>query len=236
MVGRVSIPLPPVDHPAFQMDKLQQEQDRMFNDSLETAVHVDLGRYLGRWFEIARLPNPRQSDECTDVCIDYAIDGQGALRFTRGCINPDGISHIDEGRLATDDVSRAKLRTSFMPDRLRWLPFTWRDYWILRIDDDYSMALIGARNRRRLWLLSRTRQPDPGMRDAFLAHAERQGFNLTSLLYTQQARTPALREWPQKAGPGDGGAAVAHNGRNGQALQVGAVRVERRDPLPPAQH
>ncbi|WP_165967407.1 lipocalin family protein [Luteimonas aestuarii] len=195
----------------------------MFNDSLETAAHVDLGRYLGRWFEIARLPNPHQSDECTDVRIDYTLDEQGALRFSRSCINPDGLSRIDGGRLTTKDVGRAKLSVSFVPDSLRWLPFTHRDYWILRIDEDYTMALIGARNRRRLWLLSRARQPDPGLRDEFLAHAERQGFDLTALLYTQQERTHALREWPQPDAHAENAAAA----RGGLAMQVEAVRVER---------
>lgn len=203
----------------------------MFNDTLEAAAHVDLGRYLGRWFEVARLPNPGQSDECTDVRIDYTINEQGELRFSRQCINPGGLSQTDEGRLTASDVGRAKLRVNLMPKGLQWLPFAHRDYWILRIDADYTMALIGARNRRRLWLLSRTRQPDPAMRDAFLAYAERQGFDLTPLLYTQQDRTHALREPPapqdmQRSTP---------QARNGRALQVEAVRVGHNDRVPPAQ-
>lgn len=165
----------------------------MFNDAPATVAHVDLQRYLGRWFEIARLPNRRQSEDCTDVTTDYAPAGSGGLRLVQRCIQVGGDRRTDEGVLTATGDGNARLRLSFLPRALRWLPFTRVDYWILRLDPDYTMSLVGSRNRRRLWLLSRNRHPDPAMRDAFLAHAERLGYDLTALIHTPQDRQHDVR-------------------------------------------
>jgi apolipoprotein D and lipocalin family protein len=174
------------------MDEQRQEQDLMFSDAPTTAPHVDLGRYLGRWFEIARLPNRRQAEDCTDVSADYAPTDDG-LQVVQRCIDVGGDRRSDEGVLTVTGRDSAKLSISFLPERLRWLPFARRDYWILRLDPEYTMSLIGSRNRRRLWLLARHRQPDPAMRDEFLAHAERLGYDLTALIHTPQASSQDAR-------------------------------------------
>jgi apolipoprotein D and lipocalin family protein len=199
----------------------------MFNDALETAADVDLERYLGRWFEIARLPNPRQSEDCTDVRIDYALDGDGTLRFVRQCMEPGGLCRTHSGTLVADAVRDARLRACLLPDALRWLPFAYQDYWILRLEDDYSMATIGTRNRRRLWLIARARHPDPTLRDDFLAHAERLGYDLTALIHTPQDRARDL--------PGHHLAQSEPGDPRGRAFQVEAVRVTERERSDPRQ-
>lgn len=160
----------------------------MFNDAPATVAHVDLERYLGRWFEIARLPNRRQTEDCIDVSVDYLPHGSGSLRMVQRCIDAGGHSRVDEGLLTATGGGNARLRLSFLPAGLRWLPFTRSDYWILRLDPDHTMSLVGSRNRRRLWLLARIRHPDPAMRDDFLAHAEGLGYDLTELIHTPQDR------------------------------------------------
>jgi len=85
----------------------------------------------------------------------------------------------------------AKLEVSFMPDGLKWVPFTKGDYWILRVDEDYRTALVGTPNRKYLWLLARTPAIEPERRQAFLDTAVQQGFDLDALIYTPQR--PAAR-------------------------------------------
>lgn len=165
----------------------------MFTDAPATVARVDLRRYLGRWFEIARLPNRRQGEDCSDVACDYTLADDGSIRVTQRCVDPTGACRREEGVLKRgSDGSHARLRISFAPSTLRWLPFSHRDYWILRLDADYTMSLVGTPGRRRLWLLARARHPDPSMRDAFLAHAAALGYDLTALIHTQQDRTPQV--------------------------------------------
>lgn len=160
----------------------------MFNDAPATVAHVDLERYLGRWFEIARLPNRGQTEDCIDVTAEYTRSESGGLRLVQRCIEVGGDSRTDKGVLTPIDGSNTRLRLSFLPRALSWLPFTHSDYRILRLDPDYTMSLVGSRNRRLLWLLARSRHPDPAMRDDFLAHAERLGYDLTPLIHTPQDR------------------------------------------------
>lgn len=163
----------------------------MFAAALPTVARVDLQRYSGRWFEIARLPTRFQSDECTDLVVDYTLQPGNRLDVRNTCMLPDGRTCITRGLAWPQDDTHARLRVSFMHDGLRWLPFTARKHCILRLDHDYTMSLVGTPGRRCLWLLARKRMPDPTMRDDFLAHAAAIGFDLTALIHTPHARPAA---------------------------------------------
>ena len=79
---------------------------------------------------------------------------------------------------------------TFLPEGLRWIPFTKGDYWVLRIDEEYRTALIGGPNRKYLWLLSRTPDLDAATRDDFLATARGQGYDLGELIDTRHTGKP----------------------------------------------
>ncbi len=160
----------------------------MFAGVLPTVARTDLQRYSGRWFEIARLPMHLQSDDCTDLIVDYTLQPGNRMLVRNECLLPDGRICISHGVAWPKDGTHARLRVSYMREGLRWLPFTARRRWILRLDHDYTMSLVGTPGRRRLWLLARTRTPDPAMRDDFLAYAASIGFDLTALIHTQHAR------------------------------------------------
>lgn len=181
----------------------------MFADAPPTVARVDLRRYLGGWFEIARLPTRFQSEDCTDVTAEYTLGDGDALRIRNQCTLCDGRTRDSTGEAWPIDASHARLKVSFLPEGLRWLPFTRGDYWILLLDEAYSISLVGTPNRRALWLLSRTRHPEPALRDGYLAHAEALGYDLTPLIHTPHRapdRIPAtthptpspMREDPQR--------------------------------------
>lgn len=161
-----------------------------------TVARVDLRRYLGRWFEVARLPMRFQKDDCTDVVAEYSLGHDGEVCVHNRCTQCDGRYSTADGIATPVDESNARLKVSFMPEGLRWLPFTRGDYWVLRLDPAYTMSLVGTPNRRHLWLLARTRRPDPATRDEALAYAASLGYDLTSLIHTPHGRS---------ADGGDGG-------------------------------
>jgi apolipoprotein D and lipocalin family protein len=119
----------------------------------EPAKAVDLRRYLGRWFEIARY-DQRFERGCEAATADYAMRDDGRIDVVNRCRKRDG--RLEEARgiaKIVDDETKAKLKVSFFG------PF-FGNYWILDHSDDYSWSIVGEPSGRYLWILSRT--PNPG--------------------------------------------------------------------------
>ena len=84
-------------------------------------------------------------------------------------------------------VRASRLEVSFLPEGLRWIPFTKGDYWMIGLEPDYSVALVGGPDRKYLWLLARTPRIEPDTRAHYLALARAQGFDLSPLIETPQS-------------------------------------------------
>lgn len=111
---------------------------------------VDLSRYEGKWYEIARYPTFFQRQCAGDVTAEYSSEADGSIRVVNRCRTTDG--RFDEA-IGTATVvpgsGNARLRVSF------GVPFIRGDYWIIALDDDYQWALVGHPSRKYLWILSR---------------------------------------------------------------------------------
>jgi len=131
------------------------------------VASVDLERYAGDWFEIARLPNWFERRCVADVTASYRLRPDGRLdvvnrcRSRKGSVTARGVARV------VDDRTRARLKVRFAPALLSFLPFVWGDYWILALGDAYEWAVVGTPDRRCLWVLSRT----PRLADASVARA-----------------------------------------------------------------
>lgn len=155
---------------------------------LRLAPSVDLSRYAGVWYEIARLPN-RFEDKCAgDVTAEYTPLGKGRLKVVNRCLKGDGrlseatgVAKLAGGR---GDTSRLKVR--FAPSFLSFLPFVWGDYQIIELAPDYSHALVGEPGRKYLWVLSRTPRMDEGTYRRLTEAAGSQGFDVSRLVRTRQ--------------------------------------------------
>lgn len=160
-----------------------------------TVAHVDLGRYAGLWYEVARLPN-RFQDQCAgDVTAFYALRGDGRIDVTNACRTEDGSRDEAEGvaRVVAEDGSNAKLKVRFAPRILTWLPFVWGDYWVLDLADDYSYAMVGDPSREYLWFLSRTPAVGDDLFEQLRDRAAGLQFDVSALQRTPQgfhAATP----------------------------------------------
>lgn len=151
---------------------------------LVTAPAVDLGRYAGTWYEIARLPEKYEKDCASDATATYETTTDGGLRVINRCRRRDGSVKRAIGRAeVTDADSNAKLRVSFAPQLLDPLPFVWGDYYIMDVASDYSTAVVGTPDRTHLWLLARQPTVSEDVRSAFIAKALGQGFDTSQLIY-----------------------------------------------------
>lgn len=128
---------------------LAVRRSRTRRKPLETYPFVDLERYQGRWFEIARYPMPFERACAKNVTANYTVRGNG-VRVVNACTDGDGQVRVTEGSArVADRETNAKLV-------VRFGPFARGQYWILDVGDDYSYAVVGEPKRRFLWILSRT--------------------------------------------------------------------------------
>lgn len=149
--------------------------------------HVDLERYLGTWFEICRLPLRWEDAEASDITATYGLEPDGTIRVENRCLDRNGKSDRAVGVATPQDTTNAVLKVSFLPQYLRWIPFTEGDYWVLAIAPDYSVALVGTPDRKHLWLLARHPALPTEIVDNYLAAARAQGFVLDTLITPRQS-------------------------------------------------
>lgn len=143
---------------------------------------LDLERYLGQWYEICRLPLKYEDETATDITARYSLNHSGSVRVDNHCFDEDGKPSQAIGEATPVDEDRSRLKVAFLPEYIRWIPFTSGDYWVLKLAEDYSVSQVGTPDRKYLWLLSRTPCLDAVTRAQYLAEAERQGFDLTRLI------------------------------------------------------
>lgn len=152
-----------------------------------TVPSVDLSRYAGLWYEIARLPMRHEDRHASDVTAEYSLQDDGKVRVVNRCMNDEGEPEEAVGEATATDDSNARLEVSFLPEGLRWVPFTRGDYWVLRLDEGYTTALVGTPDRRYLWLLSRGPKMDEATVREWLSFAQAHGFDLAPLIRTPQS-------------------------------------------------
>ena len=142
-----------------------------------TVKSVDLNRYLGSWYEIAKYDHYFERD------LDYAM-----ARYT---LRDDGKidvlnTGIKDGR-AKDAKGIAK--TTDVPGLLRVSFFGtfFSDYRIMMLDEDYQYVLVGGSTDKYLWILARTPQLDDATRSLILAEADQRGYDTSKLIWVKQS-------------------------------------------------
>jgi len=156
--------------------------------NLQVVAPVDLKRYEGLWYEQARLPNRFEKSCEGPVTAHYALLSDGTVRVQNRCQREDG--RTDEALGIARPVrvpglpGAGRLQVRFLPNWLSWLPFAWGDYWILRLDRDYQVSLVGTPDRQYLWVLSRAPHLDEAALAAELDYARSLGFDVDRVVRT----------------------------------------------------
>lgn len=133
----------------------------------EVVNHVDLKKYAGLWYEIAKIPNRFQKHCKSGTTAQYKLMDDGKIEIINSCIDEDG-ERDDANGIArlVDASSNAKLEVSFVS--VLGINLFWGDYWILGLGMDYDYAVIGTPTRKYGWILSRTpKLSDEKLKDAF---------------------------------------------------------------------
>lgn len=154
---------------------------------VRTVPFVDLDRYAGDWFEIARFPNRFQQKCVGDVRASYARRVDGRIDVVNRCRTADGQTEARGIARLVDEQTHAKLEVRFAPAWLSWLPAVWGAYWVIGLASDYSWAVVGDPDRNYLWILARTPRLNDESLAAARAAARDSGFDLGWLVQTPQA-------------------------------------------------
>ena len=153
---------------------------------------LDLRRYAGLWYEIARLPFPFQEKCAHSVVVRYAVRDDGRLAVVNECVDENGRTRRASGvaRRADPNGPPSQLKVRFAPAFLSFLSAVWGDYWVIDLAPDYSYAVVGEPKRRYLWILSRTpRMPEP-LYSEVLGRAAR-FYDVSRTMRTEQLQAPA---------------------------------------------
>jgi len=149
-------------------------------DTPQPVASLDVQRYLGTWWEAARLPMWAQDSEkvtCEDTNATYTLRPDGRLGVLNKCLNAregDAPREAVGEAYAVPGSNNTRLRVSFF-----W-PF-YGDYWVLGLDPDYRWAVVGDPARKYLWVLSRTPHMAPADLRRALGIARDAGYDLAPL-------------------------------------------------------
>lgn len=146
-----------------------------------TAPDVDLRRFAGRWYEIARLPAPAHGACAADATATYTL-GDDHVRVDHRWRGRDGVERRAHGIAYVVESSRgAKLDVSLFPRGLRWLPWAWTACWILEVDAHYRHAVVGSPGRKGLSLLARSPRIDDATYQRLVGIAAARGYRVDRL-------------------------------------------------------
>jgi apolipoprotein D and lipocalin family protein len=151
------------------------------NDApLKTVDFVDLNKYTGKWYEIARYENRFQKKCTANVTAEYTRKSNGDIEVINSCKKADGSMMDAKGKAKiVDKNTNAKLKVSFF-----WIFYG--KYWVIDLDKDYRYAVVSEPGRNYLWILSRTPQLDSATYDGIVSRLQKNGFDTSKLKRTEQ--------------------------------------------------
>ena len=149
-----------------------------------TVARLDLKRYLGKWYEIARFDHSFERG-LEGVTAEYALRPDGKIRVLNS-----GHKGTPEGPLSTA-TGKAKIPDPETPGHLRVSFFLWfySDYNVMELTEDYSCALVGSRTDKYLWILARTPEVPWKLLDGMLVRARERGYDTSNLVWVKQSTT-----------------------------------------------
>lgn len=167
------------------------------------VADVDLARFQGKWYEIAKLPRVTETG-CRETTATYSLKGDGRLDVRSEC-QDDGVTRrmIAEA-VVSDKETPGKLSLD--------IGGFYGDYWILEVGKEYDYAVVGHPTRDYLWILSRTPTLKQEELTSILDRTRAKQFDVSRLEYTVQSGESSVAEpMAQNVEPREYGCAMARH-------------------------
>lgn len=154
---------------------------------LTTIAALDVPRYMGRWYEIAKFPNWFQRKCVADTSANYQLLADGRVEVLNQCRQKNGeMQQVLGAARQIGPATSPKLQVRFAPAWLSVLPFVWGNYWVIDLDERYELVAISEPKREYLWVLSRSPQVEPARYQALLGRLKALGLDTDKLEVTVQ--------------------------------------------------
>lgn len=166
---------------------LAQAQAASAPPPVTPIASLDVPRYLGTWYEVAKFPNRFQSMCAANTRAEYRLLDAGQIEVINRCqkTNGDMAEAVGRARQVGDENS-SRLKVRFAPAWLSFLPMVWGNYWVIDLDANYQLAAVSEPSREYLWILSRTPKVDPAVYAALLDRLKAAGFDTGRLEVSPQ--------------------------------------------------
>lgn len=149
---------------------------------LSAIATLDVPRYLGTWYEIAKYPNSFQKKCVANTQARYSLLGDGQLQVVNRCRLANGQTSEAIGAAKQQGAATSpRLKVRFAPAWLSFIPAVWGDYWVIDLDPAYQLAAVAEPKREYLWILSRTPTVDSKNFQALLERLTQKGFDIGKL-------------------------------------------------------
>ena len=144
-----------------------------------TVTHLDIHRYMGKWYEIARYDHSFEKG-MTHVYTEYSLEKDGKIKVINRGIK-DGEPKKITGKAKQPDPKE-------YPGRLKVSFFLWfySDYYILDLDKDYQYAIVGSSSDKYLWILSRIPEMSETKLKSILQKIAQRGYDVSKLVFVEQ--------------------------------------------------
>jgi apolipoprotein D and lipocalin family protein len=145
------------------------------SDDFPSAVReLDVARFCGRWYEVARLPNWFE-DGLSDVTADYTLVGKDKIKVVNRGIKDGRTKEITGWARPAEKDGSGNLEVSF------FRPF-YSPYIVIKLAPDYSYSVVTGGSREYLWILSRTPELPPDVMGEILHFLDREGYDTSKLI------------------------------------------------------
>ena len=149
---------------------------------LTAIAALDVPRYMGTWYEIAKYPAWFQRKCVGSTSAQYSLQTDGRVQVINRCKMANGEWNEAVG-LARQigGPSSAQLKVRFAPEWLSFVPMVWGDYWVVALDPQYQWSIVSEPSRQYLWILSRTPTLPRATYEQLLQQLGAMGFDLNKL-------------------------------------------------------
>ena len=157
------------------------------NSALTTIAALDVPRYMGTWYEIAKFPNLFQKKCVGNTKARYTLREDGSVEVVNACrLEEGGTAEAVGAARQIGAASSPKLEVRFAPAWLSFIPAVWGNYWVVDLDEGYQLVAVSEPKREYLWILSRTPSVDKRAYDSLLERLGHKGFDIEKLEASRQ--------------------------------------------------
>jgi apolipoprotein D and lipocalin family protein len=165
--------------------------------AVEAVANVDMRRFAGQWYEMAHLPHRFQADCVSDTTATYSPQPDGSIEVVNRCREGVEKWNTAEGKAIPADKNSARLKVTFLPEWLQWLPIGRGELVVVMLDKDYQYAVLSDPSREYLWIMSRSAAMEEGTYRDIVNQLRTTGYPVQKLIRTpHQPRPPAFAVGP----------------------------------------